>query len=69
MKQCASEWTEVYNGLEDQAMSSHKKVAEDVYRTEYENGVVFYVNYGDADVELSNGISVPAKGYLKTKIQ
>lgn len=62
---CAAEWADAYDGLENQAMTAHEKISEDVYRTEYENGVVFYVNYGDTDVQLSDGTQLHARSYLK----
>ena len=61
----ATEWANAYNGLENQAMTVHEKVSADVYRTEYENGTVFYVNYGSTDVQLSDGTKLPARSYLK----
>ena len=62
---CAAEWAKAYDGLENQAMTAHEKLAEDVYRTEYENGVVFYVNYGSEEVQLPDGALLPGRSYLK----
>lgn len=62
---CAAQWADAYKGLENQAMTAHEKLSEDVYRTEYENGTVFYVNYGDTDVQLSDGTQLAARSYLK----
>lgn len=43
-------------------MTGHQKLAEDLYRTDYENGWSVYVNYSDA-VQQADGTSIPAKGY------
>lgn len=32
--------------VHDQFIIDHRQLAEDVYLTEYENGIVFVVNYG-----------------------
>jgi hypothetical protein len=66
---CATAWSEAYNGLQNQEMVNHKKITSEVSYTEYEDGTAFYVNYGDADVEMDNGITIPARSYLKTKAQ
>ena len=44
-------------------MTGHQKLAEDLYRTDYENGWSVYVNYSDA-VQQADGTSIPAKGYV-----
>ena len=62
---CAAEWADAYKGLENQAMTAHEKLSEGVYRTEYENGTAFYVNYGNTDVELPDGTPLQAGSYLK----
>ncbi|MGF7143067.1 hypothetical protein HNQ56_001489 [Anaerotaenia torta] len=66
--ECAMEWQEAYNGLENQAMIAHEKVADRVYRTEYEDGTVFYVNYNDSDVTLPDGSLLAARDYRKVSI-
>lgn len=66
---CAAEWYDAYDGLENQEMVDHRKVQENVFRTEYEDGTVFYVNYGDAEVEVEDGIRLEAGSYLKGKAQ
>ena len=40
-----------------------------VYATTYGNSVKFIVNYNDYDVELADGATVPAKGYLEVNVK
>ena len=63
------EWQKAYKGLENQAMIAHGKVADRVYRTEYEDGTVFYVNYNDSDVTLPDGSLLAARDYRKVGVQ
>ena len=44
-------------------MVGHRKVAEGVFQTEYEDGSRTVVNYGAAPVEIG-GAAVPALGYV-----
>lgn len=60
-------WAEAYDGLGNQKMTSHQRLSENVSRTEYEDGTVFYVNYGTEDVQLENGAKVEARNYIKIK--
>ena len=48
-------------------MKSHKKLDDNLYRTEYEDGTVFYVNYGANDAVTESGAVVPSRSYLKVK--
>ena len=45
-----------------QAIVSHEKLDEGVYRTTYENGFAVVVNYTDEDYS-HNGVAVAAKSY------
>ncbi|MBQ7014605.1 MAG: hypothetical protein IJN12_00640, partial [Clostridia bacterium] len=40
-----------------------------VYATTYGDSVKFIVNYNDYDVELADGATVPAKGYLEVNVK
>ena len=60
---------ETYTMLEDalsavrnEEMISHEKVAEDVYRTGYANGVNIYVNYNDVAISV-DGVELEAQSY------
>ena len=44
------------------AMVGHQKLAEDLYRTDYEGGWSVYVNYGDVP-QTADGLTIPAKDY------
>lgn len=46
-------------GTEGQKIVSHKKAAEGVFCTQYENGISIWVNYNARDVEL-DGMKIPA---------
>ena len=48
---------------QNQQIIHHEQVAEQVYKTSYENGIDVYVNYHEEDVELANGIVVKAKDF------
>lgn len=65
----ARKWKEAYDGLESLSMIGHEKLADGVYRTEYENGTVFYVNYGENEVTLPDGSSLAARDYKKAGSQ
>lgn len=60
----ATEWAEAYKGLNDQKMVNHSRISETLTLTQYENGTAFYVNYGETQVDV-NGITIPAKGYVR----
>jgi len=57
------ETNEVQRGLRTQAMINHEKLADNVYRTTYENGTSITVNYNQTDV-MVNGTRIAAEGYL-----
>lgn len=63
----AARWKEAYDGLNDKEMKSHKKTGDNFYRTEYEDGTVFYVNYGANDAVTESGAVVPPRNFLKVK--
>lgn len=44
------------------AITGHRKLAEDVYETTYEDEIRVYVNYSDSDY-LYDGVLIAAKGY------
>lgn len=61
---------ETYQEFKDQLscvygeqMVDHKRVTDDLVRTEYANGVVVYINYGEAEASAED-VKVPAKSYL-----
>ena len=43
-------------------MTGHRKLAENLYRTDYEGGWSVYVNYGSEPAQ-ADGVTVPARGY------
>lgn len=67
VKEYAARWKEAYDGLNDKEMKSHKKTGDNFYRTEYEDGTVFYVNYGANDAVTESGAVVPPRSFLKVK--
>ncbi|HAY97921.1 MAG TPA: hypothetical protein DCY23_06620 [Ruminococcaceae bacterium] len=67
VKEYAARWKEAYDGLNDKEMKFHKKTGDNFYRTEYEDGTVFYVNYGANDAVTESGAVVPPRSYLKVK--
>ena len=46
------------------AVAAHTEVSPSVYRTEFANGVVVYVNYTDLAVTM-NGLEIPANGWMR----
>ena len=44
----------------------HAKVAGDLYRVRYDNGMTVYVNYSEAE-QQADGLTIPAKDYLVVK--
>ena len=67
VKEYAARWKEAYDGLNNKEMKSHKKTGDNFYRTEYEDGTVFYVNYGANDAVTESGAVVPPRSFLKVK--
>jgi len=61
-KKCA----EMLGGLNGMTIISHKRLAEDVFCTVYENGEKIYVNYSDLPFKTGNS-EVPAMGCLRAK--
>ena len=47
-------------------MTAHEILSEKLRRTEYEGGLVIYINYGSEEA-LADGISVPALGFTALK--
>lgn len=56
------ELNRVLSGVASQRIVGHKKLMEDVYETDYENGTRIIVNYADKAVSFG-GTSVKAQGY------
>lgn len=50
-------------GLNNQFITDHKFLSQDVTATTYENGTVVYVNYGVTEY-AGNGLKIPARDYL-----
>ena len=48
--------------VQSAAMTGHRKLAENLYRTDYEGGWSVYVNYGSEPAQ-ADGVTVPARGY------
>lgn len=44
----------------------HTRVANEMYRIRYDNGMTVYVNYSEADAQ-ADGLTIPAKDYLVVK--
>lgn len=45
---------------------AHDRLTDQIYRTQYSNGVSIYVNYGDKE-ETVEGVTVPSRGYQRVK--
>lgn len=60
----SSKFNEAYNGLNNLTMTKHEQLENNVYKTSYENGTYFIVNYNDYDVEV-NGIAIKALDFVK----
>lgn len=54
---------EDFGHIYNQYMVDHKKIADGVYMTEYEDGTQVFVNYNE-NAYLNNGIEIPAKDYI-----
>ena len=50
--------------VENRAVSEHTKLAENVYKTVFENGVGVIVNYGETPAVI-DGITVGASDFVK----
>ncbi len=58
---------EVLSGVRNSSIHNHEKMAEDVYRTVYDNGTGIYVNYSDEIVEI-DGLTIAPMGYAVEQI-
>ena len=56
------ELNDVLGGVQSQTIKEHRKLAEGVYQTTYEQGLTIIVNYNDAPASV-NGVTVGAKDY------
>ena len=54
----------VMNDTRSSRMTSHQAIKENVYLTQFSNGVKVYVNYNDTAVEV-NDIYIGAKSFVK----
>lgn len=57
-----AEFNELFKELRCQLITSHRRVANEVFVTAYEDGTEIAVNYGESDYEL-NSKTVPANGF------
>lgn len=57
-----SEYSELYSKIYSASVKRHSCLAENLYKTEWDNGVVVYVNYGKSDVS-ADGITVPSMNF------
>lgn len=57
------QYSGVMKKIGSQQIKNHEKLAEDVYRTTYENDVAVIVNYSDTDYQV-DGSTVAAGSYL-----
>lgn len=57
------EMNEFEKKIRGQTIASHRKLADRVYETVFENGVSIIVNYNEAPATLDGGISVDPFGY------
>lgn len=48
------------SGVQEAHMIRHEEVAENLYKSTYDNGTVIYVNYADTE-QTAEGVAVPAK--------
>ena len=53
----------VLSKVQGEQMTTHSKICDNVYKSEYSNGICVYVNYSKNDVML-DGITVPAVGFI-----
>ena len=57
------EVNETLKKVKDVPIERHEKLADDVYRTEYENGISVIVNYSLEDF-IHDGVTIAPQGYL-----
>lgn len=57
-----SAYSPLYEEIKGQSIVTHSKLGEKQYKTEYENGVLVYVNYADTEVTL-DGVEIAAKSF------
>lgn len=60
------EVNEALKDVQGQTIVNHEKLAENVYRTTFENGVQVIVNYNSEDVNIQ-GMTIEGKGYKVLK--
>ncbi|MBO5198888.1 MAG: hypothetical protein J6B85_10280 [Lachnospiraceae bacterium] len=53
---------ELLEQTSDSAIMSHRKLADNVFETTYENGIRVYVNYSEEDYQYGE-LLIPARGY------
>lgn len=58
------QYSGVMKKIGSQQIKNHEKLAEDVYRTTYENDVAVIVNYSDTDYQV-DGSTVAAAAILR----
>lgn len=58
----ARAWEEIGSST----IRSHSYLADNVYKTTFDNGTAVYVNYNTADCQM-DGFTIPAKGYRVRK--
>lgn len=58
-----SKMNEQLKQTQNQRISKHEKIQEQVYKTTYENGIVVYVNYRDKEVKIENGHQLKPKDF------
>ena len=63
VEQQYAEWTKIFLGLRDQLIMEHRRLAEDVTVTVYEDGTMIYVNYNEKEIQLE-GVTIPSKGFF-----
>lgn len=54
----------LFSDLRSARMTGHEKLADGLYRTEYNDSTYVYVNYNSTDA-VYNSLTVPAGGYLR----
>ena len=52
-----------FEGVYDEFIVDHKKIASNVYRTEYESGLAVIVNYNYNSFDYT-GTTIPARDYI-----
>ncbi len=62
-----TEFEALHKKLQNSTLCSHSKVADNVYRSDFENGASVYVNYNDQEVTVQ-GITVPAMDYVVQEV-